>query len=148
MDFDWVKARSECNAYRMFLQLLSEAQEDAKIATELLKGSGKLFLVKPEAASFVVFENTLPKPRRVSFALNETHTSIYVRDEQDEEKFTISVRLNENRQCACYIGNEQLENWQVRQRALETLFFPLDIPKEDWFANFGGQAAKSAKTRG
>ena len=51
---------------------------------------------------------------------------IVVVDENDKELFSASVTVNNDKECVVVVGDEELEQWQFRKKALETLFFPND----------------------
>jgi hypothetical protein len=121
-DFDWITARSGCSLVQMFLKLKRDLQEDLLIAKPLFRESGRIFNLNENATSLTVFEEAIP-PRGISFELNDSTSAILVKDLKGTQKFAIAITLNEERECVFVVDGEELESWQVRRKALESLFF-------------------------
>jgi hypothetical protein len=121
--FDWLTARSECTALKMFIHLQDDVEKDLAIAKSVFSDNReKKFTLKKDADRFSVYEEAIP-PRRISFILGGTNTEISVEDEKGKKKFTATLTLNKDKKCMFVVNGEELESWQLRRKALESLFF-------------------------
>ena len=124
-ELNWVKVRSECSAGRVFSQLFIEIEQDVKNINLLPTTPGyppPAFAVQENSAGncFVVFEagNT---NAAVDFKLASDHMVIAM---PNGKQLTITLTLNNEGVCKLKVNGEgELERWQVRRMALESLFF-------------------------
>jgi hypothetical protein len=126
-DFNWVKARHECSAARMFTRLSLRAAADVEERNELrtdreLKREIK-FEFQSKGARFEVFQNSRERPS-VTFVLDGD--GIRVEGNNPSACFAGTVTLNNEGQCRLKVEQEELQEWQVLKRALEAFFFSPD----------------------
>lgn len=123
-DFNWVTARAQCSIISVFLRLKKGVQDDIEAANSVFKDTGREFRIVPDVTSFTVYQEIIP-PRResISFSLNDNNTEICVRDEGGTPKFSATVTLNKDKEYRLLVGNDEMEEWRFRQKALEKLFF-------------------------
>jgi hypothetical protein len=119
-NFDWVKARAECSLFGIFLRLRSNAEEDVANANEIFKDIHRRFGFVSDAKSFTVFEDVSPR-RNVTFKLNADNIS--VSNGRGKEQFSATLTLNKDRECRLLVGEEEMDLWFFRKKALEALFF-------------------------
>jgi hypothetical protein len=122
--FNWVKARHECSVVAVFERLKLGAGADVDERNRLGTSSErplKEFQVRSANGDrFVVFQDTSP-PRSVAFVLSGRQ--ICVTSDSPPINFAGVVTLNDEGECRLKVGDDELEEWQVLKRALETLFF-------------------------
>lgn len=121
-NFNWVTARSECSALGMFLSLQKDLTKDVETANKVFANSRRKFGFSKDATSLTVYEERI-SPHIVAFVLDNTNTRISV-EENGELRYTASFTLDKEGRCRFIVGDEELENWQFRKKALESLFFP------------------------
>jgi hypothetical protein len=122
-DFDWVNARADCSLVAAFIRLEGNATKDADIATKLFKERRKFKVIPRDGNSFSVYEEVQPQ-RHVTFKLSETQISIVKRHGGGEDvQFSVTLTIDKNKECRFLIEGDELEEWQVRKKALEPLFF-------------------------
>ena len=127
-DLNWVKVRAACSVATVFSELFHGIQQDVQEANQLeqetFPGYPKVekFFVKPNELGnfFVVWENGNPL------------TEVKFRRDKDRivvsgYKFgtDITLTLDDMGRCKLRVNTEDeaLEQWQVRKRLLEALFF-------------------------
>jgi hypothetical protein len=125
--FSWVKALSECSVKGIFSALYRGAQADAEEATlarkERFPGYNLApFEVQPNTKgnAFIVMEQG-NLATEVRFILCDDRVAICMHDRE----YAVRPTLDSNGKCKLRIDNEEqeLEEWQVRRRALQGLFF-------------------------
>lgn len=127
-ELDWVKAISRCSVLEIFNAFHSKAKDDAEEANVVRKArfpgypNLSVFAVTPNEHRnyFAVHEqgNTLTI---VTFALRADHIIISAHGDQ----YIVRPTLNSEGRCKLRINGEmeELEEWQVRRKVLERLFF-------------------------
>lgn len=124
--FDWVRARAACSIAKIFKELElgtqndvdainSQRPEGVHIKFSVSKVSGDHFSVVREATNF-------PPIYAVDFALSEDEIHVEG-DERINVDFVATLTLTNKGECRLRVGSEELEQWQVRRKALEQLFF-------------------------
>ena len=125
-EFNWVKAREECSVIKAFLHLRHGVEEDLQNIKALSKGSGRVFDFTQQGESFTVFEGVRPI-RTVTFSMDESRTRILIEQDNGDGRspatLSVALTLNKEKQCRFLLGEEELEGWQLRKKALERLFF-------------------------
>src|SRR5581483_1125156 len=124
--FDWVTARAGCSLSATFSELRLGVEADVAMVKSLR--------IRDENATIFNFKNVHPTRFAVqridegavttvdvSFTL-DSH-GIFVRDEASGTEFQAVPRLGRDGKCRLVVKAEELELWQVRQKALEHLFF-------------------------
>jgi hypothetical protein len=79
------------------------------------------FIFTPTVSKFSVVRQSHAGSRSVTFAFRRTR--IVVLDSDDKEFMSATVTLADDRQCKIVVGQEVLEEWQFRKKALESIFF-------------------------
>jgi hypothetical protein len=123
--FNWVKARSDCSLVHVFKQLKLDVEEDCKTFNAIyqLNLSSSFRVISSDSGDIFGVCSGEHGRREVRFFL-EKHR-IAVRNERTQKEFAITLTLNDEGLCKLKIGEEEpeLEQWQVRRRALEALLF-------------------------
>lgn len=126
-EIDWVIARRDCGPRTAFARLLAGARRDVDIRNnQREENDAYAFKVSTEGGeSFRVGrEGRGLDSEGVRFTL--TPTGIRVESSDDavvKIKFDAKVGLNANGECRLFADGEELEEWQIRKRALEPLLF-------------------------
>lgn len=122
-DFDWVRARAKCSPIQMFKEIEVGVRDDVDAInsqrhpedrfkfTVIRNSSGNYFTVIREmdnGSQQVAFELT---PQGIKIT-KETGAEILAR-----------TTLNAGGQCRLKVDGRELQQWQLRQLALEDLFF-------------------------
>ena len=117
---EWVEKRSQCSIKKVFDSLKDEVQSDVD---EQNKIPGHFpFEVRQGPSSFtVITEEGGWGIRAVVFALAEKR--IEIKNANREIQFFATLTLNDSGRCMLAVDGKELETWQFRRRALETLFF-------------------------
>jgi hypothetical protein len=125
--FDWVKARNDCSIDTVFDRLRLGVQGDV-VKRERIRASsgadprkGKFTFasnIGRFSASFRTHDN---EGSVIIFTLRRNR--IVITNDQDEQLMSATVTISDDRECRIVVDGEQLEEWQFRKRALETLFF-------------------------
>lgn len=123
--FDWVGARAACTVVEVFeqLRLGVESDVDAANIARKLEASSR-FLFKPNESGNVFAAAAYWG--RVQFIRHTDH--IEIQDEVGAHNLVVTLTLSNTGRCKLKIGQEELEQWQVRRMALEGLLFgPITI---------------------
>ena len=123
---DWVHARFECSLVRVFKELEQGVREDIGIAQSLVpeRSQTKFDIVKAASARFSAIRVDDPmkaSAHSVDFACGNGKITVY--NDKDEIMFAATLTLNNEGKCRLIVNDEELTQWQFRQRALEKLFF-------------------------
>jgi len=122
-NFDWVNARAKCSAEVVFTQLLAGVKSDVALIEQVRKmepGTG--FHVQPITAKrFEVFRIGTTNPTVAFFHVDDK--KIEIEDGGKGTTYAATLTINHEGRCKLRIGDEELEQWQVRHMALEALFF-------------------------
>jgi hypothetical protein len=122
-ELNWVKERFECSIAIVFQQLKLAIEEDCRtynVLNQLPPAISYRTVVNPEGNVLMVCHSM--DTRRV-IKVSVGNSSIQIDNEVTHEKFTVTLTLNDEGRCKCKIGTEELEQWQVRRRILEGLFW-------------------------
>jgi hypothetical protein len=131
-DFNWVNLRAKCSLAEVFEQLRLDVKADVEHrqglrASEDADKYAHAFHVSGNRNMFaVVLRGHYTKGGSVTFSLEKD--CIAVSGEKDDLLFRVNVTLNSEGRCIAKIAGEEVELWQVRQKALESLFFETDVP--------------------
>jgi hypothetical protein len=126
-DFNWVKARAKCTIASIFSALHRGAEEDVAEANVIKMEQFSGYAAPPLAVAtnnrgnhFVVHEEGNIETA-VKFTLTRDHIMIAVGGTQ----YTVTVTLSDEGRCKLRVNVEEqtYEQWQVRKRVLEELFF-------------------------
>ena len=123
-NFDWVNARAKCSAEVVFTQLLAGVKRDVALIEQvrnLEPGTG--FHVQPITSKrFEVFRIG---SNNLSVAFFHVDDKVEIEDGVAGKKYIVTLTINCEGRCKLRIGEDELEQWQVRHKALEGLFFRL-----------------------
>jgi hypothetical protein len=124
-EINWVQARSECSLIKVFELLKAQVKQDIDDRNALRNLSDARFKfqgVDDNGQMFMVYIDVHgAQGKTVIFAL--TTGALEVRDKNHKPTITASVTLNNDGECRLKVAGEELELWQVRKMALESLFF-------------------------
>ena len=126
-ELNWVKEISQCSVLEIFSSLFQGATKDAEEASKTRRESFPGYPIPPFVArsnesgtTFAVFEqgNTAAI---VQFSRGKDRIVISAYGDQ----YVVQPTLNNEGKCKLRINDEkeELEEWQVRRRVLEKLFF-------------------------
>lgn len=120
MDVDWVTARARCSVAGLFVRLLTAVRHDVDTRNALrLPEHPATFEVIEADQEFTVVRNN-GDTRRVRFE----HDASGVRAHYGTRiLFYATFRFNRSAECVFVIENEEVEDWYLRQLALQKLFF-------------------------
>jgi hypothetical protein len=131
--FNWVYARAKCSLAQAFEQLRLEVQDDTEKRQELRgqdhfsgKGYDHGFHCSNIGTKFSVSLSYANTKCSVTFALGKD--AIEILDDTDRMLFRVTVTLNNEGRCIAKVNGQEMEFWQVRQKALESLFFDTNLP--------------------
>jgi hypothetical protein len=126
--FDWVSARyTSCSIENLFDKLRLSVKNDVEIRQGLRKqlqfhGYQYGFSFASNDNQFSVTVRQKRGPVKVAtFKLDKNRIVVF--DENDKEFLSAKATLDKNRQCRFAVGDEELEDWQFRQKALEAVLF-------------------------
>jgi len=121
-NLDWISVRSSCTLAEVFsaLRFGIEGDVNAINKTYRLEGAEAFALKTIEPNGFVVYK-TKNSGRSVRFFLEENGIEIY--DDITNQKHSAGITLTNEGRCKLRIEAEELEQWQVRRIALESMFF-------------------------
>ena len=123
--FDWVTARSKCNADEMFKRLLKVVTSDVDTAN----GINPIRIYRIDLISEREFAVVLPHISGMGFTKGVTFlregSEIQVRQLVKPQKLIFSVRayLLDGEDCTFAVNEKPLEPWQVSRLALEDVIF-------------------------
>ena len=121
-DLDWVKEKAACSLAKVFKEIQAGVEQDIKNMNASLQG--KDFGISPESTGFVVHHLNLSKS--VLFYPESDH--IRIMNQVTNEDYRVTLTLNVEGRCKLLIAGDELEQWQVRRKALEALFFSAHRP--------------------
>ena len=140
-ELNWVAAHTSCTVARVFRELFEGAKRDVEAINLAYKlRSDSCFIVDPGNADKFMIRRGESIEQVVTFWRSEG--AIYVKDEAAKDKFTVKVTVSASGRCKLKVGRAEhagqpekfgpeLEQWQVRKMALESLFFGLSWVHED-----------------
>jgi hypothetical protein len=129
-DFDWVVELGKCSPKVVFEQLMLGVKSDVKSRNE------SLYRIKANYNFTVVSDGSITKvfiitsaniageqhsPKAVSFSLQTD--KIEAMDEGGNLICSATLTLNDKRECRLKVEEKELEQWQFRKLALESLLF-------------------------
>jgi hypothetical protein len=118
-DFNWVEARLNCCAEKVFAQLQAGVTNDVATINEVARGAGVKFEVSPHGLRFLVIREG-KGVKKVQFVLEKNVISVLA---GDQARFSAAPTMNPAGQCVLIVNGQEMEPWQVRRMALEQLFF-------------------------
>jgi hypothetical protein len=129
-DLNWVKERAACTLGQFFKELELGVRADVDKINLLIQPGVmlKFSVVKHDNRFSVICEVNGLTSHAVDFTLSENEIVV---SENQETKFSGTLTLTNSGACKLKvhdklhgkINDEELEQWQVRRKALESLFF-------------------------
>ena len=119
-ELNWVPVRYGCTIVQMFRELQVGVEKDVEEANKIrvLAPDVAFRVISKSSETFVAVQNS---GARVKFSLRDD--TIEIVDEVSNQTFTVRHTLTDECRCKFVIGQEELEQWQVRKRSLEALLF-------------------------
>ncbi len=119
---NWVEKRAACNVAEVFNRIALEIQDDI-IAINAIKYKELYFHLDALADGTLVIGQPNRHPR-MTVSIGVADKEIVVIDQATPGKWSVHVGLNDEGRCVLKGENgTELETWQFRKRALDTLFF-------------------------
>ena len=107
----------------VFERLRNDVAKDVDTWKRLPDRQGQI-VFDPQDSYFAVVKNGRPDAPRVTFSLGRNEIEVNSHGYGKTSSFTATLTLNRDRQCRLVVDGEELERWQLRQKALAPLFFP------------------------
>lgn len=124
-DFDWVKARAACSLSRIFERLFAGVQSDVDSRNAMSQDArDEILFESSREGNRILVTRSGPQVRLVKFHLTQNHVAV----DGDNGTFHAMPGLNNPGDCTLMVDGVELELWQVRRKALESLFFD-DLPR-------------------
>lgn len=132
-EFNWVKARAACSVATVFSELFHGVEQDVQEANqnkqEVFVGYPREdFIVRANQVGnvFSVWENGNTRTEIKFFRRDKEHIVVSTH----EGNTVITLTIDDAGRCKLRINDEDeaLEQWQVRRRLLEPLFFGSAMP--------------------
>jgi len=120
---DWVRVRSKCSLLEVFKKLRLDVEEDVRVFNEVRQftASNSIRVIASTPGTIFIVCGSVAAIREVVFTLRNER--IEIDDQASEKKFAVTLTLNKEGRCMFRYEGEELEQWQLRRMALETLFF-------------------------
>jgi hypothetical protein len=119
--FDWVKARLECTPAKIFQKLQLEIEKDVNTRQSALpSNAGYVFNVVCSGSVISVGINGDKVHHTITFRLTEWGIDV---GHDLDLRYKATLSLNDDGECRLAVDGKQLESWQFRRLALESLFF-------------------------
>jgi hypothetical protein len=121
-NFAWVSERAKCTTLLVFKEIEIGVNDDIKEINSLRSKDSLEFRIvsNNNGDCFEVFRDK-DAARSIIFRLINDEISISNRS--GDLTFSATLALNNKGQCRLNVNGEELEQWQVRRKALEGLFF-------------------------
>ena len=124
-ELDWVVERSACTVAKVFNQICDGIIQDVDAFNSIRQlGADSQFRadMNPKGNAIAVAQpNQIPRARVLIGVAQER---IAVHEEWNGKKWSVTVGLNDEGRCILRLDEKtELEQWQFRKKALESLFF-------------------------
>ena len=120
-NLDWVTARANCSLTKVFKELEIGVRGDIDIRNHLNDGA-QFEVVNVPPHEFTIIRKTEGRLPRSVVTFSIAGDGINFTGEGCSA-FRATLILNSRGQCRLNVEDQELTQWQVRMRALETLFF-------------------------
>jgi hypothetical protein len=122
VDFDWVTARGECSVKSMFVSLLVGVRADVTARNKLAKPKTVRFEGQETMRTFIVarYDDLQDGIATATFGYDGDKLTVLLNGTLKAEA---TLTLNKKRECRLLVNGEELEQWQFRKMALESIFF-------------------------
>jgi hypothetical protein len=122
-DFDWVTAKWECSASQVFTELRLGVEADIKKINKLRGDTPAKGVQLAKNGNHDVFEVWRDEPATLRVKFQRTGDRIEVRDGNGTLTAAYTVSFSVEGRCVLLASDGQMEQWQARRAALESLFF-------------------------
>jgi hypothetical protein len=129
-NFDWVKARKLCSLGTAFEILRLFVKGDIDTRNSMRKSyipDVNAFMYKFDITgndrNFTVILTGQKLHKSVTFTLTEACIEV---QSESATMFKTTVGLNDEGECAFFVGGQERKSWQIRKMALDQLFFDID----------------------
>jgi hypothetical protein len=124
-ELDWVNARADCELKTSFQKLRDAVEKDVELYNtkfELQPPQSAVFQKRDEIPSFSVYRKMPAGILSVEF--RSTFDHIEIQDHCGVQELKVTPLLTPNGRCKFQVvGGEEVEQWQLRRKALEAIFF-------------------------
>lgn len=123
-ELDWVSRRADCELDGAFEKLSVAVEEDVSnynSKSGLQSPHALVFQKRKEYPTFSVYRPMYAGALNVRFYRKSDH--IEIEDECGAQMLSAKPLLTPNGRCKFQVGEEELEQWQLRRKALEAIFF-------------------------
>jgi hypothetical protein len=123
-ELDWVNKRADCELEAAFRKLSEAVEKDVGTFNSRFQpkvGLEAVFKPREEFDTFSVHRRRNSDVLWVTF--RRKSKEIEIEDECGVQTLNAIPLLTENGRCKFQVGGEELEQWQLRRRALEAIFF-------------------------
>jgi hypothetical protein len=118
----WVRARAECLPKNAYARLMRSMRHDVESRIELHPdGDERSFKLVEHDDSFSIFPTGLAGIDVIRVDLRPTH--IRISNDNGSIDLLVTPRLSAAGACIFEVDGAELEEWQLRRKALEALFF-------------------------
>lgn len=125
-DFDWVSARNTCTANRVFNKLRELVRRDVETRNGQTERQHLSYSASPPGTDppwIAVRRDCNGTTCSVQFRLVEGVIRVCSEKLDPPVGFDVQVRMNDDGECVCFIGDKQRLPWQILHRALDDLLF-------------------------
>jgi hypothetical protein len=130
-ELNWVRERAACTVATVFNALRNEIGEDVEAVNQALSiPETSRFQVDVHSDGSTIFIGRPNMLSRVRVIIGVSDGRIIVNEEWNGTKWSASIGLNDEGRCTLRLCDEkgestaiEMEHWQFRKRALESLFF-------------------------
>ena len=121
---DWVTRRADCELDAAFQKLAVDVEEDVGIFNSrftLESPQAIVFRKRAEYPMFSVHRRLPAGTVKVVFSLKSDR--IEIEDECGVQALSVIPFLADSGRCKFQVGGEEIEQWQLRRKALEAILF-------------------------
>ncbi len=130
-DFDWVSARHDCTAGRIFNDLRELAQVNVETRNEQIQGRSETAIdfrqsppgTDPPTFTVLRHRSGSASPYMVRFRLEKGLIRVESERLVEPVGFDVTVRMDDDGRCVCFVDDQRRLPWQILHRALDPLLF-------------------------
>jgi hypothetical protein len=124
INLDWIQARAKCSLPVAFKQLEQGVRDDIEAIQKLYPEDTTQYAITTGRNRFDISIVREPMTALISdqvgFELSKDRITI---NGTNDVAFSAQLTLNHEGRCKLRVGDDELEQWQVRRMALEKLIF-------------------------
>jgi hypothetical protein len=121
---DWVNRRADCELDAAFQKLAVDVEEDVGVFNSkfaLESPQAIVFQKRAEYPMFSVYRRLPAGTLKVVFSLKLDR--IEIEDDCGVQALSVIPFLADNGRCKFQVGGEEIEQWQLRRKVLEAIFY-------------------------